>query len=87
MGIKHVQILEEQNGLCFWCGKAVKEPSIDHIIPKNAGGGYHRGNKAVCCTSCNQKKSGSLPQDFIKRKLMEIEAFLKSEGFKRYARR
>lgn len=76
-----------QKGRCYWCFCEV-EPvtaSIDHVIPRSLGG---RGSKnlVLSCKPCNKEKSCLRPQEFVKRRLMAFNGFIKSEGFKRYAK-
>lgn len=80
-------LLVEQGGLCFWCGHKVDNQSLDHLVPKSRGGSSDKANKAVCCAKCNAEKGFRLPSEYVRYKLVNIERFLKSEGFKRYARR
>lgn len=48
------RLLGIQGGKCFYCGQSITEQdaSIDHLVPKGAGGG--RGeNLVVCCRPIN----------------------------------
>jgi hypothetical protein len=58
------KLWDRTNGLCFWCGKKTLHPSspihnnpmyptLDHVIPKAAGGTLASGNIVVACKSCN----------------------------------
>ncbi len=53
---KNVWIRDE--GKCQYCQKSVSYSSftIDHIIPKTAGGKTLWENVVTCCYTCNQKK-------------------------------
>ena len=36
--------------------------TIDHVVPRSKGGGeYEKGNCAVVCYQCNQKKKDKMP--------------------------
>lgn len=74
-------LYNQQHGLCFWCGNKMLEigtgeslplsPTLDHVIPKAAGGGGFLGGNVVCaCYDCNHLRgtfnSGAM-------KLREIE--------------
>jgi hypothetical protein len=43
---------------CQYCGKKVhhRDLTIDHVVPKYAGGKNTWSNCVSCCRSCNQKK-------------------------------
>ena len=48
---------------CQYCGKgfATSELSLDHIIPRSAGGASTWENLVCACTRCNAKKGGRTP--------------------------
>ena len=48
------RLLGVQGGKCFYCGQPISEAeaSIDHLVPKSAGGG-RIDNLVVCCRSIN----------------------------------
>lgn len=80
------QLMGKQFGLCFWCGRPLRQPTRDHVIPKSRGGYGLRGNTVAACYRCNGAKSNRTPEEFIRMKLLEFKAFLQSEGFKRFGR-
>jgi 5-methylcytosine-specific restriction endonuclease McrA len=48
---------------CAYCGKDIRgRASIDHIIPKSAGGKSCFENVVACCVPCNNKKDNRLPR-------------------------
>ena len=52
------QVLEEGAGVCVYCsGEA---DTVDHVIPKNAGGTDDRENLVAACRRCNGKKQDRL---------------------------
>ncbi len=53
------QALSEQSGRCFYCGRQVrrKDATVEHIIPRCAGGTNNRLNLAMACKQCNNAKS------------------------------
>ncbi|PZQ44292.1 MAG: hypothetical protein DI551_10430 [Micavibrio aeruginosavorus] len=73
-----------QGGLCYWCGKKIRGLTIDHIKPLHLGGQDTPKNCVACCQSCNQQKSNHTPSEFIRRKLLDIQTFMNSDGFKKY---
>lgn len=55
---------DRTNGLCFWCGQKTLEiekadqhhplnPTLDHVIPRAAGGGKGEENIVLACKACN----------------------------------
>ncbi|MGE0541220.1 MAG: HNH endonuclease [Dehalococcoidia bacterium] len=56
------RLYAEQGGLCRWCSCSLDTGyEIDHVIPLSRGGSNGPENLAVTCTSCNRRKSASLP--------------------------
>ena len=58
-------------GICYYCGRRFPpdELTMDHIVPIVRGGKSTKGNIAVACKECNNKKKHMLP--------MEWEEYLK----------
>lgn len=52
-------LLRQSGGRCIYCGHelTVSNMTIDHIIPKSAGGGDAETNLIACCKECNAKKA------------------------------
>lgn len=73
-----------QGGICYWCGKKMGEITLDHIKPLHLGGADSAKNCVASCKHCNQQKSNHTAPEFIRRKLLDVQAFMNSEGFKRY---
>lgn len=48
-------VLEHQKGRCFYCHQELGEPdaSLDHLVPRSAGGGDDKLNLVVCCRPLN----------------------------------
>jgi len=57
-------IFARDKNTCQYCGKKqpTNELSLDHIIPKSAGGKSNWENIVCACTSCNAKKGGRTPK-------------------------
>ena len=60
-------------GVCQFCGRKVGAGllTMDHIVPISRGGETTKGNIAVACKECNNKKKQLLP--------MEWEEYLNGE--------
>lgn len=52
-------LLKQSGGRCIYCGHelTVANMTIDHIIPKSAGGTDAEFNMIACCKECNAKKA------------------------------
>lgn len=50
-------ILARDNHTCQYCGKTGRDLTIDHVVPRRAGGGHSWDNLVACCRRCNLKKS------------------------------
>ncbi len=50
------RILQRDGYTCQHCG--MEGNSVDHIVPRSAGGGDHDWNLQTLCTSCNSAKGG-----------------------------
>lgn len=55
-------ILARDNYTCQYCGVKGKDLTIDHVVPKWAGGPQTWDNLVACCRRCNLKKGDKTPQ-------------------------
>jgi 5-methylcytosine-specific restriction endonuclease McrA len=55
-------ILARDNHTCQYCGAKGKELTLDHVIPRWAGGPHTWDNLVCCCRKCNLKKADKTPQ-------------------------
>lgn len=73
--------LEEQGSMCFYCKKELRvdQATVDHFIPKAAGGTNSHLNKVAACKQCNGNKGDSMPTESQLLKLHEckIEFFMR----------
>jgi 5-methylcytosine-specific restriction endonuclease McrA len=53
-------VFARDNYTCQYCGSTTKDLTIDHVVPKRAGGGASWENLVTCCRKCNMKKSDKL---------------------------
>ncbi len=58
-------IFARDDNRCQYCGKkfSTVELSLDHVIPRSRGGRTSWDNVVCCCTRCNAKKGGRLPEE------------------------
>ena len=54
-------ILARDRFTCQYCGVRGKEMTIDHVVPKWAGGPHTWDNLVCCCRRCNLKKADKTP--------------------------
>lgn len=57
------RIYERDAFACVYCGSA-EDITIDHVVPRVAGGRSHADNLATACRSCNSSKGGRTPQEW-----------------------
>ena len=65
--------METKDYKCQYCGKKLptKELNMDHVIPRDRGGGTSWENVVISCIRCNSKKSNRLPKEAGMRLLKE----------------
>jgi hypothetical protein len=52
------RLMEEQGGLCNYCGSRLDDKAhMDHIIARACGGSDERGNLCLACPRCNSMKA------------------------------
>ena len=76
------QLYKEQKGKCNACGDDFKiwNLEIDHIIPKNKGGGDYYENYQLLCANCNRIK-GDRPMEYLRLKIETRERTMKNKIF------
>lgn len=47
---------------CQYCGKQTRDLTIDHVVPRHAGGRHTWENLVSACRTCNHRKAGDTPQ-------------------------
>lgn len=55
-------VLARDHYTCQYCGVRGKDLTIDHVVPKWAGGPHTWDNLVACCRRCNLKKADKTPQ-------------------------
>ncbi len=48
---------------CQYCGRRNTALTIDHVIPRERGGGTDWTNLVCCCTRCNNRKGNRTPEE------------------------
>jgi len=61
-------LLARERNQCFYCLSEVTADSceLDHVISQLNGGGHGYRNIVVSCHSCNTRKQGTSPEDFLR---------------------
>ena len=58
-----LEVFSRDKYACQYCGNTVKELTIDHVVPKRAGGAHCWENVVTACIPCNRKKAGRTPSE------------------------
>jgi 5-methylcytosine-specific restriction endonuclease McrA len=63
--LSRTNILARDNFQCQYCSKelAVKEATLDHVLPRSQGGKTSWENIVCACGACNRKKGGRTPKE------------------------
>ncbi len=59
---------------CQYCGKATKDLTLDHIVPRSKHGPHVWENVVSACIPCNHRKAGLAPAEANMRLLKEPTA-------------
>jgi 5-methylcytosine-specific restriction endonuclease McrA len=57
------EIFHRDNYTCQYCGRQTHQLTLDHIIPKHAGGPHTWENVVSACVHCNRRKAGKMPAE------------------------
>mgnify|MGYP002007849128 FL=1 len=73
MKFNRQNLLERDDYRCQYCGKNLpaKELNMDHVVPRDRGGGTTWENVVISCIKCNSKKSNRSPKEAGMRLLKE----------------
>ena len=65
MKFNRQNLLERDDYRCQYCGKNLpaKELNMDHVVPRDRGGGTTWENVVISCIKCNSKKSNRSPKE------------------------
>lgn len=76
---RRARILERDAYRCVYCGVVfpAAELTLDHVQPKVKGGDDSDGNVVTCCRSCNTQKGGRAAWEFLARRPVQRENFLR----------
>ncbi|MCC7366697.1 MAG: HNH endonuclease [Dehalococcoidia bacterium] len=57
------EIFARDGWLCVYCGRATKDLTLDHVLPRHRGGAHTWENLVSACKPCNHRKAGRTPQE------------------------
>ena len=57
------EVFNRDEYTCQYCGRQVRELTLDHVIPRRLGGEHSWQNIASACKVCNRRKGGHTPQE------------------------
>jgi len=63
---RRLEVLQRDGYICAYCGNDAT--SVDHVIPRSAGGDHSLANLVACCIKCNGKKGNMQQHSFLLRK-------------------
>ena len=52
------EIFRRDEYVCQYCGKSMRDLTIDHVIPKHLNGEHSWSNVVTACSHCNHVKGG-----------------------------
>lgn len=63
-----------RKGICHYCGRhfSADQLTMDHIVPLARGGKSTKGNIAIACAECNQKKKLETPVETVLKTLSQL---------------
>lgn len=61
--VSRKSVFARDNYTCQYCGRRNGPLTIDHVIPRERGGGEDWNNLVCCCTKCNNKKGNRTPEE------------------------
>jgi len=63
VSLSRKNILTRDNFTCQYCGRKRPPLTVDHIIPRERGGGDQWENLVTACGPCNSKKGNRTPEE------------------------
>lgn len=75
-----VEVFNRDHFICQYCGRQVKEITLDHVIPRQWGGEHTWENVVSACIPCNRRKGGRTPGE-AGMKLLRRPGVPRNDGF------
>jgi 5-methylcytosine-specific restriction endonuclease McrA len=57
------EVFNRDHHKCQYCGKEIRQLTLDHVIPRYRGGEHTWENVVSACILCNRYKAGKTPQE------------------------
>ncbi len=57
------EVFARDGWTCAYCGRAAKELTLDHVVPRYRGGAHSWDNLVSACKPCNHRKAGRTPSE------------------------
>lgn len=57
------EIFARDGWQCVYCGRATRDLTLDHVVPRHRGGPHTWDNLVAACRACNHRKAGRTPQE------------------------
>ena len=57
------EIFARDNWTCVYCGRATRDLTLDHVVPRHRGGEHTWENLVSACKACNHRKAGRTPRE------------------------
>ena len=57
------EVFNRDQYTCQYCGREIKQLTLDHVLPRHRGGEHVWQNVVSACTSCNHRKAGRTPTE------------------------
>ena len=61
--LTRTEIFRRDHHTCQYCGREIKQLTLDHVIPRYRGGEHVWENVVSACTACNRRKAGRTPSE------------------------
>jgi len=61
--VSRKSIFARDHHTCQYCGRRRVPLTLDHVVPRERGGGTNWSNLVCCCTKCNNKKGNRTPEE------------------------
>jgi 5-methylcytosine-specific restriction endonuclease McrA len=63
MRLTRREIFVRDRYICQYCGKQLRDLTIDHVMPRHRGGRHTWENLVSACRHCNHRKAGRTPKE------------------------
>lgn len=61
--LTRTEIFRRDHNTCQYCGREMKQLTVDHVIPRYRGGQHTWENVVSACVACNRRKAGRTPEE------------------------